>query len=130
MNIIAVTGNICKDMKLEYTRNNKEVLTNTIAVSKGLKNEETGQYESDFIEFVCFEKKANYLNQYATKGSKIEITGKLRVDNWKDDEGKSHSRTYIVADSINILSNTKKNEPKIIDGKTPIVVDDVSEMPF
>ena len=130
MNIIAVTGNICKDMKLEYTRNNKEVLTNTIAVSKGLKNEETGQYESDFIEFVCFEKKANYLNQYATKGSKIEITGKLRVDNWKDDEGKSHSRTYIVADSINILSNTKNNEPKIIDGKTPIVVDDVSEMPF
>lgn len=130
MNIIAVTGNICKDMKLEYTKNNKEVLTNTIAVPKGIKNEQTGQYESDFIEFVCFEKKANYLNQYATKGSKVEIAGKLRVDNWKDDEGKSHSRTYIVADSINILSNTKKNEPTIIDGKTPIVVDDVSDLPF
>ena len=67
------------------TKNGKEVLTNTIAVAKGLKNEKTGKYETDFIEFVCFEKKANYLKQYATKGSKLEITGKLRVDNWKDE---------------------------------------------
>lgn len=110
MNVIAVTGNICKDLKLEYTKNGKEVLTNTIAVPKGLKNEKTGQYETDFIEFVCFEKKANYINQYATKGSKVEITGKLRVDSWKDDEGKNHSRTYIVADSINILSKKDKEK--------------------
>ena len=110
MNVIAITGNICKDMKMEYTKNGKEVLTNTIAVPKGLKNEVTGQYDTDFIEFVCFEKKAVYLNKYATKGSKIEIAGKLRVDNWKDEQGNNHSRTYVVADSVNILSNKKKEE--------------------
>lgn len=114
MNVIAVTGNICKDIQVEFTKNGKEVLTNTIAVAKGLKNEKTGQYETDFIEFVCFEKKANYLKQYATKGSKIEITGKLRVDSWKDDEGKSHTRTYIVADSISILSKKEKSQSETL----------------
>lgn len=67
-------------------------------------------YESDFIDFVCFEKKAEYLNEYAKKGDKIEITGKLRVDNWKDNEGNYKTRTYVVADSINILTSRPKEK--------------------
>lgn len=109
MNVIAITGNICKDLELKYTKNNKSVLQNTLAVSKGIKNED-GTYDVDFIDFVCFEKKADYLKEYAKKGNKLEITGKLRSDNWKDDEGKSHSRLYVVADSLKIL--TSNNKPK------------------
>ncbi len=109
MNVIAITGNICKDLELKYTKNNKSVLQNTLAVSKGIKNED-GTYDVDFIDFVCFEKKADYLKEYAKKGNKLEITGKLRSDNWKDDEGKSHSKLYVVADSLKIL--TSNNKPK------------------
>lgn len=127
MNVIAITGNLCKDLKLEYTKNNKEVLENTIAVQKGIKNKD-GVYESDFIDFVVFEKKALYLSEYAKKGDKVEITGKLRVDNWRDDNGEYHTRTYVVADSINILTSRVKN-PNIVDGKTPIVIDN-DELPF
>lgn len=115
MNVIALTGNLCKDLELRYTKNSKAVLENTLGVTKGLKNQETGLYESDFIDFVCFEKKADYLSQYAKKGDKIEITGKLRTDNWKDEEGKSHSKVYVVADTIKILTSRPKteNEPII-----------------
>lgn len=127
MNVIAITGNLCKDLKLEYTKNNKEVLENTIAVQKGIKNKD-GVYESDFIDFVVFEKKALYLSEYAKKGDKVEITGKLRVDNWRDDNGEYHTRTYVVADSVNILTSRVKN-PNIVDGKTPIVIDN-DELPF
>ena len=124
MNVIAITGNLCKDIELRYTKNNKSVVDNTIAVAKGIKNSD-GEYETDFIEFVCFEKKADYLSQYAKKGDKIEITGKLRVDNWKDEEGKNHSRTYVVADSLKIISSSNKKEiPKI----TPEISED--ELPF
>lgn len=110
MNIICITGNLCKDLELRYTNNNKSVLENTLGVRKGLKDKETGMYESDFIDFVCFEKKAEYLNEYAKKGDKIEITGKLRVDNWKDNEGNYKTRTYVVADSLNILTSRPKEK--------------------
>lgn len=110
MNIIAITGTICKDLELRYTGNNKPVLENTLAVRKGIKNKETGKYDCDFIDFVCFEKKAEYLDEYAKKGDKIEVVGKLRVDNWKDDKDNYHKRVYIVADSINILSSKPKEE--------------------
>ena len=131
MNRICLTGNICFDIKVEYTRNNKGYVENTIAVRKDKKDDE-GNYESDFINFVVFEKKAEYLNTYAKKGDKIEIEGKLRVDSWKDEEGKSHTRSYVVGDKINILTSRVKTpteeEPKIIDGRTPIIQD--SDLPF
>lgn len=111
MNRICLTGNMVKDIKVEYTNNNKNYVRNTIAVRKDKKNEE-GNYLSDFIDFVVFEKKADYLNTYAKKGDKIEIEGKLRVDTWKDEEGKTHSRAYVVCDKINILTSRIK-EPII-----------------
>lgn len=113
MNRICLTGNMVKDIKVEYTNNNKGYVRNTIAVRKDKKDNE-GNYESDFIDFVVFEKKADYLNQYAKKGDKIEIEGKLRVDSWKDDNGEHHTRTYVVGDKINILTSRPK-EPKEVE---------------
>lgn len=109
MNVICLTGRITKDIKLEYTKNSKCYVQNTIAVRKDKKDEE-GNYLSDFIDFVAFEKKGEYLNQYAKKGDKIEINGKLRADTWKDDNGTFHSRNYIVADKVNILASAIKKE--------------------
>lgn len=108
MNVISLTGNLCKDMKIAYTKNNKAYLENTIGVSKEKKND-NGTKESDFIDFVAFEKKAEYLNQYAKKGDKIEVVGKLRVDNYQDKEGNYRTRSYVVADKVQILTSRPKN---------------------
>ena len=40
----------------------------------------------------------------------LEVAGKLRVDNWKDEDGKNHTKTYVVADSVKILTSRKKPE--------------------
>ena len=124
MNVIAITGNLCNDIELKYTANNKGYVENTIAVRKE-KKDENGNYESDFINFVAFEKKADYLNNYAKKGNKVEIVGKLRVDTWKDKEGNSKSRTYVVADKLQLLTSKPKDE-----AKTPIIDIDDDALPF
>ena len=115
MNRICLTGNIVKDIELRYTKNNKGYVENTIAVRKDKKDEE-GKYKSDFIDFVTFEKKAEYLNQYAKKGDKVEIEGKLRVDSWKDDKDQFHTRSYVVCDKINILTSRIKTPKEDIPG--------------
>lgn len=94
-------------MKIAYTKNGKAYLENTIGVSKEKKDEQ-GNKESDFINFVAFEKKAEYLNQYAKKGDKVEVVGKLRVDAWKDEQGNYNTRTYVVADKVQILTSKNK----------------------
>lgn len=110
MNTIALTGNICKEVQIKYTRNNKGYVENTIGVAKDKKDDE-GNYESDFIDFVVFEKKADYLGNYAKKGDKIELTGKLRVDTWENEQGERKQRTYVVADTVKILTSRPK-QPK------------------
>ena len=109
MNVICVTGNICKDVQLKYTKNNKGYVENTLGVAKD-KRDESGNTLSDFIDFVAFEKKADYLSQYAKKGDKLEINGKLRVDTWQDEKGEYKTRSYIVADNVKILTSRPKKE--------------------
>ena len=109
MNVIAITGNLCNDIELKYTKNGKEFVENTLGVLKDIKNE-NGILQSDFIDFVCFEKKAIYMKEYAKKGDKIEITGKLRVDSWKGEDGTSHKRSYVVADKIKVLTSRPKQQ--------------------
>lgn len=128
MNIICLTGNLCKDVELKYTKNNKRYSENTIAVQKGNKNQ-NGEYETDFIDFVVFEQKAEYICDYAKKGNKIEINGKLRVDNWKDDEGKPHTRSYVVGDSIKILTPREKTATELFDGPIDENIDE-EVLPF
>lgn len=88
------------------------VVENTLGVVKEKKNDD-GTSMSDFIDFVVFEKKAEYLKNYANKGDKIEIVGKLRVDTWKDDNGNYKTRTYVVADKIKILTSKPKEKKEI-----------------
>ena len=110
MNVISLTGNICKDIAVRYTKNNKSYVENTIGVAKDKKDSE-GNYETDFIDFVAFEKKGDYLGNYAKKGDKIELTGKLRVDTWENEQGERKQRTYVVADTVKILTSRPK-QPK------------------
>lgn len=112
MNAISLTGNLCKDVQLKYTKNNKCFVENTIGVVKDKKRED-GTLDSDFIDFVAFEKKGEYLSNYSKKGDKIELTGKLRVDTWQDDSGNYKTRTYVVADTVKILSSKPKEEKKV-----------------
>lgn len=112
MNTIAVIGNLCKDVETKYSESGKAVLQNTVAVKQNKKNKE-GNYDSDFIDIVAFSNNAEYLGKYAKKGDKVGIQGKLHIDNYKDEEGKTHKRTYIVVDNSEILtSNKKEEEPK------------------
>lgn len=112
MNVIAITGNICKDVELKYTKNNKGYVENTLGVAKD-KKDDNGNMLSDFIDFVAFEKKADYLSQYAKKGDKLEINGKLRVDTWQDEKTKEYkTRSYVVADNVKILTSRPKDKKR------------------
>ena len=109
MNVISLTGNLCKEINVTYTNNNKMVVQNTLGVQKDKKNED-GTPMSDFIDFVVFEHKAEYLKNYAKKGDKIELVGKLRVDKWQDESGNWKNRTYVVADKVKILTSRLKEK--------------------
>ena len=114
MNVVMLTGNICKDNELRVTTSNINVLQNTIAVRNDYKNKE-GEYDSQFISFVAYRNNAEFLNKYTQKGSKVLLEGKWNTRTYDNKEGNKVYVNEMVVDKVELLGNKpteKKQEPK------------------
>lgn len=108
MNKVILSGNLCQDIELRYTTNNVAAVSNTIAVRNDFKNA-NGEYESQFINFVAYRNNAEFLNKYASKGSKVLLEGRLNTRSYDDKEGNKRYVTEVIVDKTELLG-TKKEE--------------------
>lgn len=122
MNIVCLSGNICRDIELRQTSGGKEVVSNTIAVQRDFKNAQ-GEYESDFISFVVWGASAKYLSTYASKGDRIEVVGRWSVRSYEEDGAKKYVNEC-VADKVKVFSSKRKQEIE----ELPVIEDD--DLPF
>lgn len=108
MNIITVTGNSVKDIELKATPNGSFVGNGTIAVRRDFKNKQTGEYETDFINFVALGKTAEIMAQHVNKGDHFGITGRLQIRIWNKDDGTKQYFTEIVVNSFDFPQKKKE----------------------
>ena len=108
MNRVCLSGNLCKDIELKKTSSKKAVVSNTIAVSRYFKNDD-GEYETDFINIVVWEKTAEYLSKYAKKGDRIELVGRWQVREYQSSDGKYKVANECVVEWLK-LTNPRKQE--------------------
>lgn len=103
INNVVLVGRITRDLELRTTTNQKSVCEFTIAVNR------VGSEAADFITCVVWEKQAENLVKYQKKGSLIAVSGSIRVDNYKTEQGETRYKTYVLANNIAYLS-TKSSE--------------------
>lgn len=129
MNQVFLTGNCAGEMKLKATQTGLNVCEFTIA-----QNYFRGKEKAvNFFNCTAFGKTAEFLSQYATKGSKLAISGELRQETWKK-EGKKESRVKIIIDRAELMgwreekpaSRFNPNEPENFHGSS----DESDEIPF
>lgn len=107
MNQINLIGRLTKDPEIRQTQNNKAVCEFDIAVNR------IGQEQTDFITCVVWEKQAENLVKYQSKGSLVAINGALRVDKYQNQEGQNRYKTYVLATNIEYLSSKKEETPEV-----------------
>lgn len=107
MNKIIITGNLCKDIELRYTTSQVPVLQNTVAVKNDFKNA-NGEYDSEFINIVVWRQTAEFLNNYAAKGSKVLVEGRLTTRSYDKQDGTKGYVTEVVAEKVELLDAKKK----------------------
>lgn len=108
-NTIVLIGRLTHRSELRYTTNNKAVINSTIAVQRDYKNS-SGEYETDFIDFQIWEKRAETMAQYCEKGDLIGIKGSLRVENYQDKEGNNRKKSYVFVEKLSFLQTKQKKE--------------------
>lgn len=101
MNQIILIGRLTKNPELKYTTSNQAVCDIDIAVNR------IGSDKTDFIPVRVWEKRAENLNKYQSKGNLIAIQGSLRVDKYQNSNGENRYRTYVYANNIEYLSSKK-----------------------
>lgn len=119
MNLVVISGNICKSHELRYTASGKPVLNNTLAVNKKIKKED-GTYDTDFIEVVFWNATATFLSKYTKKGDKISVTGSLNTRQYQNSEGKTIYVSEVIADNVEILYKRDKKENETAETTEPV----------
>ncbi|WP_440894948.1 single-stranded DNA-binding protein [Amphibacillus sp. Q70] len=107
LNRVVIVGRLTKDPDLRYTANGKAVANFTIAVNRPFSNQQ-GNREADFINCVIWNKSAENLANYMSKGSLIGIDGNLQSRNYDGKDGKRVYVTEVVAGSVQFLESKNK----------------------
>lgn len=114
LNKCVLIGRITFNLDIKRTENDTAIISNVIAVNRPKKGDEK---IADFIPFTAWGKSAEYLYNYAEKGSLIALTGSIRVDTFEGKDGSKKKKHYVNAESVKIISEAAKkpsppDEPK------------------
>ena len=106
INRVNITGNLTRDPELRATQSGTQVLHLGVAVNDRRRNPQTGNWEDypSFIDCVMFGTRAEAIQRYLSKGTKVAIEGRLRYSSWERD-GQKRSKIEVVVDEIEFMSS-------------------------
>ena len=106
INRVNITGNLTRDPDLRHTSGGTAVLGIGVAVNDRRRNPQTGDWEDypNFVDCTMFGTRAEAVNRFLSKGSKVAIEGKLRYSSWEKD-GQKRSKLDVIVDEIEFMSH-------------------------
>jgi single-strand DNA-binding protein len=132
-NKVILVGNLTRDPELRYLPSGSAVCNTAIATNLRYKSQSGEQKEEVcFIDITLFGRTAEIANQYLTKGKKVLIEGRLKLEQWDDGNGK-RSKHVVVVDTMQMLDGKEdgakhsKQAPKKVEVE---VIDANDEIPF
>jgi len=105
INKVILVGNVGADPEVKYTLSGIPVGKFSVATNERFKNK-SGEWQdrTEWHNIVAWQKLAEIVGEYVSKGSKVYIEGKLRTSSWEDRRsGEQKYRTEIVARDLVLL---------------------------
>ncbi len=104
INQVILMGRLTRDPELRTTPNGKSVANFGLAVDKY--GQDNG---ADFFEIVVWEKLAELVDQYLSKGRRCLVQGRLSLRQWEQD-GQKRSKIEVVANDVTFLDGPSQNQ--------------------
>lgn len=124
MNKAFLIGRLTRDPELRYSSSNAAIVNFSIAIDRQYTNSQ-GQRDTDFINIVAFQKQAENIKKYVTKGSLVAVDGRIQTRNYDDKDGKKVYVTEVIADRVQFLSSksstveNSNNNTNTVDNVSP-----------
>src|SRR5260370_37561387 len=114
INKVILVGNVGADPEVKYTPSGIPVGKFSIATNERFKNE-SGEWQdrTEWHNIVAWQRLAEIVGEYVSKGSKVYIEGKLQTSSWEDRRsGEKKYRTEIVARRLVMLGLGGNGNPE------------------
>lgn len=100
MNKVILMGRLTRDPEVRYSQgaNQTAVARFSIAVDRGFKRE--GEPDADFFNCTSFGKRAEFVERYLHKGTKVVLSGRVQNDNYTNKDGQMVYSVRIMVDEI------------------------------
>lgn len=116
INRVILMGRLTKDPELRRTGNQTPVCTFSIAVDNGYgENKHT-----DFINCVAWNKTAEFVSKYFTKGKMIIVIGRISTRSWETQDGKKAYATEVIVSEVSFGESKSENPSAAKDDFTPL----------
>jgi len=98
-NRVTLMGNLTKDPEINHTPNGTAVAKFGLAMNRQLKDGE----EVTFVDVTVWDKQAEVVKQFLSKGRLVLIEGRLRQEKWTAPDGSNRSKLVVVAERVQFL---------------------------
>lgn len=104
INKAILMGRLTRDPELRHTGSGTPVCSFSIAIDNGYGDNRS----TDFINCVAWNKTAEFVEKYFTKGRMIIVIGRIQTRTWEGNDGKKNYATEVVASEVS-FGESKKN---------------------
>lgn len=98
LNDLNICGRLVNQPELKTTANGRNITSFSLAVDRDYVV--NGERKADFFTVVAWNKTADFITRYFTKGKSIIINGHLQSRIFDDKNGQKRVTTEIVADTV------------------------------
>lgn len=109
INSVTIVGRLTRDAELKYTNSGSAVTRLGLAVNRSRKDGDQWVEEASFFDVVSWGRRAEALNQYLQRGTRIAVNGELQQERWEQD-GQTRSRVIIKAQNIQLLGGNQQGQ--------------------
>ncbi len=110
LNRAVLIGRLTRDPELRTTQTGKSVCSFAIAVNKRSKPTD-GSPDADFFNISAWEKTAEYVSNYLTKGRLVAVEGRIATRKYTGSDGVNREVFEIIADSVQGLDRPRDDAP-------------------
>ena len=109
MNSINIIGRVVRDADLKFAQGSGTAVCKfTVAVDRDFKNKD-GNKEADFLNCIIFNKAAEALSPYLTKGKLVGITGRVQTGNYTNKDGVKVYTFDVMVEKTKFLDSKKQD---------------------
>lgn len=116
-NKITIVGNLGRDPELRYTPNGSAVANLSVATTEKKRGSD-GEYNNvtTWFRVTLWGKQAEAASQYLSKGDKVYLEGRLRIEEWTDKEGNNRFNLEVNGSDMQFLGGGNGNGRSQDDG--------------